>query len=203
MKISKLKIYALELVLIAVLFFALFASKIVTKLFLAVFMLIFLFIVRFSFGKRGNKSIFEKPVLILMLIFAGIYLGVFYLLGLYYGFMRPKILFNLTNIINIIIPIAVIIISSELIRKTFLSQDAIIHFKKHKFNFSIILVYIAMTLVDLTIYTGIYDLSNLDDFLMAIGFVLFASLSCNLLYNYMSIRFGYLPIIVFRLIKIF
>ena len=57
-----------------------------------------------------------------------------------------------------------------------------------------------MVLVDLLIYTGIYDFSNLEDVLMATGFVLFASISCNLLYQYITKRFGPKGIIIYRLI---
>ena len=57
-----------------------------------------------------------------------------------------------------------------------------------------------MVLIDLLIYTEVYNLSNLDDFLTAIGFVLFASLSCNLLYNYITTRFGSKGVIFYRLI---
>jgi len=138
--------------------------------------------------------------MILMLIFTGIYLVIFYLLGLYFGFVIPKATLSLWTVNRFIIPITIIIISTEIIRKVFLSQNGKISIRGKKINISLILTYIATVLIDLLIYTGIYDLTNLDDFLTALGFVLFASLSCNLLYNYICTRYGSKCIIIYRLI---
>jgi positive regulator of sigma E activity len=109
-------------------------------------------------------------------------------MGLYFGFERSKIVLSIWSIFRFIIPLTIIIISSEIIRNIFLSQKLIIGIKSKKVNASLFLTYISMVLVDLLIYTGVYDLNNLDDFLLALGFVLFASLSCNLLFNYISKR---------------
>ena len=59
-----------------------------------------------------------------------------------------------------------------------------------------------MVIVDLLIYTEVYNLAKLDDFLTLLGFVFFASLSCNLLYNYITRRYGSKGIIIYRLITI-
>ena len=202
MKKDKQKLYILEFVLIIVLFFTLFASYIETRWFLATFLLIFMFIIRRLIKKRGIKSIYDKQVLLLMLIFALIYLGVFYALGLHYGFVKSKYLFTINNIFNIIIPTIIVIMTSEVIRVILINQNAVIKIRGHKFNLSPILIYISLVLVDYSIYASIYNLSNLDDFLTAIGFVLFSSMANNLLFNYISKRFGSKPIILFRFITI-
>ena len=200
MKIAKFKIYFLELLLIIFLVFALFAPNIISRIVLAIFMFIYMFIVSMLLKRRRHCSTYDKQVMVLMLIFAILYLGIFYLLGLYYGFGRTKYAFNLYNVLYVVVPIIVIIVSAEMMRKIFLAQKAIINFNGKKINLSLMLTYIAMTLVDLVIYTGVYDFSNLNDMLMALGFVFFASLSCNLLYNYVSIRYGEKPVIIYRLI---
>ena len=202
MKKDKQRLYILEFVLIIVLFFTLFASYIETRWFLATFLLIFMFIIRRLIKKRGIKSIYDKQVLLLMLIFALIYLGVFYALGLHYGFVKSKYLFTINNIFNIIIPTIIVIMTSEVIRVILINQNAVIKIRGHKFNLSLILIYISLVLVDYSIYASIYNLSNLDDFLTAIGFVLFSSMANNLLFNYISKRFGSKPIILFRFITI-
>ena len=196
MKIAKFKIYFLELLLIIFLVFALFAPNIISRIVLAIFMFIYMFIVSMLLKRRRHCSTYDKQVMVLMLIFAILYLGIFYLLGLYYGFGRTKYAFNLYNVLYVVVPIIVIIVSAEMMRKIFLAQKEIVNFRGKKIN----LTYIAMTLVDLVIYTGVYDFSNLNDMLMALGFVFFASLSCNLLYNYVSIRYGEKPVIIYRLI---
>ncbi|MDD5980354.1 MAG: signal peptidase I [bacterium] len=202
MKKDKFKIYILELLLIVILFFALFAPSIFTRSVLAVIMFVYMIITSLFLKKRKINSIYKKQVTILMIVFAGIYLVLFYLMGLYFGFEKSKIVLSIWSIFRFIIPLSIIIFSSEIIRKVFLAQENVIHIKSWIINLSQILTYIAMVLVDLVIYTGIYDLTNLDDFLMALGFVLFASLSCNLLYNYISIRYNAKGIIIYRLITI-
>ena len=200
MKKDKLKLYILETLLTAFLFFALFAPNIINRFILSIFLLIISIFTRLILKKRSIDSAYEKQVFIMMLIFAIIYVIAFYASGLYFGYARSKVLLSLWSTYTFIIPISVIIISSEIIRKILLSQNAIINIRGHKINISIVLIFIAMVIIDLLLYTGIYDLTNIDDFLMAIGFVLFASISCNLLYNYLAIRFSPKAIITYRLI---
>lgn len=59
-----------------------------------------------------------------------------------------------------------------------------------------------MILLDLIIYAGVYDVTKINDFFTVVGFILFASISCNLLYNYINVRYGKIPIIVYRLVTI-
>lgn len=187
---DKFKIYVLEFVLFLFLLFALFESNIITKSLLACFLLIYMFICMIFLKKRQILPIYHKQVLILMCVFAFIYLAVFYLMGLYFGYYEATVKLSLWSVWNYIIPLSIIIISSEVIRHILLSQKG----KKPK-----VLVFTIMVLIDLIIYTGVYDLANLSDLLAVIGFIFFASVACNLLYNYISIRFGYKGIIIYRM----
>lgn len=202
MKKDKFKILILELLLIVILFFALFAPNIFTRSGVAIIMFIYMFIVVYNLKKRSINSICIKHVRFLMLILGMLYVAIFYLLGLYFGFTKAKVILSIWSFFRFIIPLSVIIISAEVIRKTFLSQKAEFNIKSLKINISPILTYIAMVLIEMLIYTGVYDLTNLDDFLIALGFVLFAALSGNLLFNYIAIRFGCISNIIFRLITI-
>ena len=112
------------------------------------------------------------------------------------------ILFSFKTIINLIIPLTIIIISSEVLRFTLISQDGKIRIRNYSNDISKGLLFVIMVLIDLIIYVGIYDITKLDDFLALIGFISFASISCNLYYNYYSKRFGILGIILYRMITI-
>lgn len=202
MKLDKLKTIFLELLLVGILFFTLFAPNVRTRIILSIIMVIYVVIIHYALKRRSNISMYERQVMILMLVFAMIYLGAFYAMGLYFGFKGAKIVLSAWGFFRFIIPISIIIITSEIIRKVLISQEVFIKIKKFKVNISKILTYIAMVLVDLIIYTDVYDLTNLNDFLTAVGFVLFASLSCNLLYNYISTRYGSKGIIIYRLITV-
>jgi signal peptidase I len=59
-----------------------------------------------------------------------------------------------------------------------------------------------MVIIDLLIYTEVYNIRVLDDLLTVLGFIFFSSLSCNLLYNYITNRYGIKGVIIFRLITV-
>ena len=202
MKKDKIRIFILEISLLVFLFFALFALNIISRKNLALIICIYAIVVSFFLKKRKISSINMKQVTILMVVFAMFYLVIFYLLGLHFGFVKPKIMFSIKTIFNFILPLGTIIVASEWMRRIFLSHKLQIKFKSKKIDLSSIFTYIAMVMVDLLIYTEVYDLAKLDDFLTVLGFVFFASLSCNLLYNYIAIRYGVKGIIIFRLITI-
>jgi len=202
MRVEKLRVYLLEIILIIFLFFILFASNIVSKMELAVLLIVYYLILIYFLKKKDKKSIFEKKTFLLMTIFGLVYLAIFYAIGLYVGFEKNKYIFNLKNVVNVFLPIAVIIVVSELIRKRYLSQEVKVLIKGRRVDFSSFLVFVIMTLIDLAIYNGMYNLNRLDDFLLVLGFVFFSSLSCNLLFNYLSNRYGPKGVISFRLITI-
>lgn len=202
MKKDKFRVYFLELFLIIIFLFALFASNIFNRKVLAVLLFFYMIFVAYFVKKREKKSNFKKQVAFLMVIFGIIYLVIYYSLGLYFEFVKSKVLLSTWSLFEFIIPLAVIIICSEILRNIFLSQKIYFNTKKRRINLSLIFTYIMMVLIDLLIYTEVYDLSNLDDLLTALGFVLFASLSCNLLYNHLSSKYGSMAIIPYRLITI-
>ena len=202
MKKDKIKIFILESLLIIILFFALFASNIFTRSILAIIIGIYAFVTAYLLKSRRIISINKKYATILMFIFSLLYLGIFYLFGLHFGFIKNKILFSINTIVKFIIPIGIIIASSEVIRRVFLSHKLEFNIKGNKLDLSPIFTYIVMVIVDLLIYTEVYNLAKLDDFLTLLGFVFFASLSCNLLYNYITRRYGSKGIIIYRLITI-
>ena len=72
MKIDKLKVYALELILIAILFFALFASNIFTRSVIAIIMALYAVLVVWCLKKRKISSVYKKQVTFLMIVFTGI-----------------------------------------------------------------------------------------------------------------------------------
>lgn len=202
MKRSNFKIYFLELTLIVFLFFALFASNIINRIIVTLVLLISMMLIIKFIKSRGIRSIYKKQVSFLMLIFGVIYLALYYALGLYYGFVKTKYILSFDTLRNLVIPLTLIIISSEMIRNRLLVQNVKLDFRGHKVNISKFLIFIIMILIDFIIYTDVYGFDSLDNFIAMIGCILFVSISSNLLYNYMSPDFGYMPIIIYRLVTI-
>lgn len=203
MKKNNIKVYTLGLFLLAILFFAVLVLNKMTYIIFSIILLTFAIITKYTLKKKKILSIYESQVIWILIAFAIIYLGIFYLLGVIeYDFYRSSVLFSLKTLYRFIIPLTLIIISSEVIRYRFLSQSAKIRILKKRIDLSKAIIFISMVLIDLIIYVGVYDLTNYDDFLTVLGFILFASISCNLLYNYISVRYGIKGIVAYRMITI-
>ena len=129
MKTYKWKILGLESLLIGILLFALFVPNILSRYFLVVILLLYVFGLYFGFPKRTSSSIHQKQVTVLFVIFACIYLGVLYLLGLHFGFLQAKVQFSVGTFLRLIVPLSIIIILSEIVRYMFLKHPVVIHFK--------------------------------------------------------------------------
>lgn len=185
------KNYILQIALILILFLALFYLKTSTRIILSIFLTIYAILICYVLKKRKVISMYNRHVTVLMIIFAIVNVALLYFLGLYFGFVKSSVSFSWWGIIRYIIPISVIIISSELIRFVFLAQEG---------KYVKIVNIISMILIDLIIYTQTYNILKLNDFLATIGFILFASISANLLYEYISSKYGYKPTIAYRLI---
>lgn len=203
MKINVIKTYVLQFLLLAALSFTLLVLNKMTYVKFAIMLVAFAILIKLSLTKKKDISVYKKQVKWLMVVFALIYLGVFYLLGMAkYGFSKAAVIFSFDSIVKNIIPLALIIISSEIIRFVFLSQEMKIRLFKREFDLSKTITFISMVLIDLIIYIGVYDITRYNDFLTVTGFILFASVSCNLFYNYAVSRYGISGIVLYRLITV-
>ena len=192
MKIDKLKVYILEFMLLVFLLFTILFSNIFNKTIIAIVLLIFMVISLKLIKRRKILSIHNKQITVLMLAFGVIYVAVLYILGIYFGFYKSSITFSIWTIINYIIPYIVIIIASEIIRNIYLSRD-------EKLNSGLMLI--AMTLIETILYISTYNMSTLNDYLTLVGFIIFAAIACNLLYNNITIKYGNsVAIIIYRII---
>lgn len=187
---DKIKVYILEHLLVVILFFALFASNIINRVVLSMIMLAYMLLVIFALKKRKIMSINKRQVTIMLSILAIIYITALYLMGLYFGYAQATVKFGWWSFLRYVLPITSLIVTSEIIRYVFLSQTV----KWSKF-----LTFISMVLIDLMIHVTIFNISTVDDLLSIVGFVLFASFSCNMLYNYISERYGFEAVIIYRM----
>lgn len=193
MNIGKLKIYILEVLLLLSLFFTLFVPNINKNILLAVILLLFSIIIKVAIKKRNILDYSKKEISIVMFIFALMYLSLFYLLGTFFGYNKTSTPFNINTTINFIIPIVLIIYSIEIIREILLAQ---------KNKVSTLILFLSCIIIDLILYSDVYNIYKLDDFLIICGFIIFSSISFNLLYNYISSRYGKNSIIIFKIIII-
>jgi len=201
MKKIKLRIFSLKLLIILILLLALIFLNVLNR-WIITLIIVFCAFISYKFLKSSKvKSHHKKTVNFLMLIFSVIYLALLYLMGLYFGLVKSKILFSWSTVINLIIPLTLMIVSAEIIRNVFLSQELNFIVKKKEVNILPSLTFISMVLIDILMYTGYINFSSLDSILTAVGYLLFSSIANNLLFNYISVRYDYKGIIIFRLIS--
>jgi signal peptidase I len=192
--------YILELFLIVILLILLIVPVAYTRWGTAIVLLIYAVISNLSLKREKIKSHYKSSVFIIMIVLAIMYLGILYAFGLYFEIVRSKITLTFITLFKIIIPLVVIVVSTEFIREKFLSQELNIRIKSKKFNLSPVLTLLSMVLIDVLINNGNYNLNKLEDFLTIIGLVIFSSISSNLVYNYISNKYDKKCIIVYRLI---
>ena len=194
MKKDKIKLYILEIILIIILINFLTSTKLLNnRMILAGVLLVYSVLVKFLIRKSTVVDIKTKKITKIVIITALLYVGIYYTFGIYSGFYKALHKLGINTFIKYILPITIMIISSEYIRNKFISIEN---------KISKILNYIIGVLIDIAIYYNLYNFSKLDQFLISIGYLIFASLAGNLLYNYISKRFGYKPVIYYRLITV-
>ena len=195
------KLYLFQIVLLVSLLVALYISNTLTRVSLAVLMTAYAIVSNVFIKRKKFKSMHHKQVILLMTAMACIYIAVFYLMGFYFGYYKSPFRFSISTIGKYILPITAILISSEYIRNIFIMQKSTIIIRSKKINLSEILLFLCMLVVDVLVYRTLYGrFTNYDQYLTLLGLIIFSSVSCNLLYNYISKRYGQTSIIAYRLI---
>lgn len=190
MKKDRLRIYAIEALLLIFITLALFVLNITNRKTLAILITIFAILTNVIIKKKKSISYYSNQVALLMLGFSLIYLITFYLMGIYFSYYTSPTKFSINTLINFVLPLTIIIVASESIRKKLIIQKGFI---------LKLVVFIILVFIDLIVYATVYDLMSLDDVLTIVGFVLFSSISCNLLYNYITVRYGSKGVLIYRL----
>ena len=163
-----------------------------SKVNISIIMLVFTIITCLFIKKKLLIDIVNlKRINIIMLIFGILYVSLFYMVGLYTRFYRNTYNIGFNSLINNILPISIIIVCTEILRFKLLNDSSI----RNK-----ILVTIIGIIPDFCIFSNMYTSTDLDKFLVIIGFILFSAISNSLLYTYISSRYGKEPIIIYRLI---
>lgn len=190
---DKTKIFIIELFLTIVLAICTLFRLTSNKFFTAGLLTISAISISLLLKRERQLKVNKRKILIIMIVFGILYVSLFYTMGIYTGFYRQNVRFGLKSIVQVIFPITTIIITTELIRNKLLLNDD----KKSK-----VLVTIIGTIIDISLYRGIYGFSNLESFLALLGFVTFAAIANNLLYTYVNLKYGKEPVIIYKLITI-
>lgn len=192
MKKDKIIEYSFAIGLCIVLFFNLFVLNVFTnKIIFSSFLLVYVVLCKIFIKSPKVENVNRRKVIISMCLFAIIYVGILYILGIFAGFYRNPIRPTMKEMYNRILPISAIIIISEYIRHVFVTKND----KK-----STIVITIALVLIDVLTYINLYNYFDLDEVLALVGYVGLSSVSLNLLNNYIVRRYSNAPNIIYRII---
>lgn len=128
---------------------------------------------------RNKKDIFYNIVIILI-----IYFIVTYILGIFTGFLKNSYSLKFISIIKNVIPYLILIIIRELFRYLYFCKNY-----KSKVLYSIGLIF--FVLLDINLSLGMYGINNTSSIVKTICFVLFPSISRNILLNFLTVKSGY------------
>ena len=188
MNIDKRVLYFANIFSIAVLLLVFFmpgehSGRIVASILLLLLAAVTWFYIR----KRNIPSMHNKEILLIMSIIGVVYLVLLYLSVAAFGFYKNINFLKFAYII----PIAIIIISSEVMRWVVRSQND---------NIADYLCYACCVVAEALSFGTIHYITTFNRFMDFVGIVLFPAIVANLVYHYLSKRYGMYPNIVYRAI---
>lgn len=188
---NKKVLYSISLVTLAALLVSFFFGEGGSRIAASVLMAIVCVVTILLIKKRGIPNYVYPEVAMLMGVIAAVYAMLYYLTGLVFGFAKYNYGTVADVILKYILPIAVIIIASELVRNVLLAQED---------RFIGFLSYLSAVAAEVIIHYTLADIFTFKRFMDIMAMVFLPAILSNLLYHYLSKRYGFLPNIAYRLI---
>jgi signal peptidase len=142
--------------------------------------------------KRPILSMNKNQVLIVLTSIALVYLMLYYLSGLNFGFYKNPYALNLEFFLTFFIPTAVVITASEVFRYVMRAQED---------RIADMLCFLSCVVAEITICsTATVGMSSFSNFMDLVGETFFPAVMANLLYHYLTKRYGFYPNIIYRAI---
>lgn len=193
MTTDKKRLYIISGALLAALLMAFFAPAGSGRMIAAILLLPAAAVCWFAFQKRPILSIHSKMVLLLIAVTGLLYVMLYYLSALAVGFTRTGYGLRGEVIIKYILPIAAIIVSSELIRFVLCAQ----HGRAGK-----VFAYFICLVAEVLIRANLSGITSFSRFMDVVALAFFPGILYNLLFNYLTVRYGFLPNIVYRALTV-
>ena len=144
----------------------------------------------FYLKKRSIPSINQREVMLVIAIFSVVYLMIYYLTGLAFGFVQNIYILNLSNFLSFILPITAVIIATEVLRYVVSAQNE----KGAK-----VLCYLSCVAAQVLLYGNIHYVNSFNRFMDLVALILFPAIVSNLIFGYICARYGAIPNIIYRL----
>ena len=141
--------------------------------------------------KRNILSINTQQVLLIITVCALVYVMIYYLTGIKFGFYKNPYRLSVGNFFKYVLPIAAVIVFTEIVRFVMMAQNS---------KLARVLCYFSCVIAEILITSNIPSVTSFNRFMDLVAGALFPALISNLLYNYLTKRYGLYPNLVFRLL---
>lgn len=138
--------------------------------------------------KRRILSLHKNAILLIMSLASALILAILYISGLRFGFVKNPYA-RLTFLPTHVFPITAIIVLIELYRHKICAVEN---------KPAAILCYLSAVVSDVLVFGNVYSVTSFNKFMELVGMILLPSVTANLLYHYLTVRYGPLPNIVYR-----
>lgn len=145
----------------------------------------------FLIKKRTAGSINAKTVLLVMTVMGLLFITLYYMTGFAFGFYKALVRFSVPTFFRYILPIAVTVVASEIVRSILLSQ---------KRRGVALLSYLICFTAEVLVTAGIRSVHTANQLVDVLGYSVLPAVTANVLYHYISERYGKYPNISYRLI---
>lgn len=157
------------------------------------FLFITMIIIFYYLGYEKNNHRFQKDVMLNILIYSVVYIIITNISGLFIGFNKTGYNLRVISILENIIPVILIITMTEIIRYIFITKCSL-------YKTIYLLLMIVFILFDITLSINRYNLQILDELVNVIISIILPSISKNIMLNYLTLKVGYKPAILYRFI---
>ena len=141
--------------------------------------------------KRQTLSINAKMVLLIMSIMGLLYITLYYITGIVYGLYHALVRFSVSTFFKYVLPIAIIIVASEVIRSVLLAQNS---------KVISVLSYLICFFLEILVSMNAKNIDTFNEFADVLGYTVLPAVTANILYHFVSKRYGKYPNISYRLI---
>ena len=193
MKKSYKKMLIFQLIIFIIFVLNSFVSNILSGYNFIIFLIIGLLLFKYFFGFERDRSRYTKDAIFEVIIFLLVFFIVFYLSGIVISFARTGNYYTFYGFKTFIIPMTVTIILKEILRYMMLK-------KCENSRILIFIVFVLFSFLDITesLYYNSFN-SNYGTFLF-VALSLLPTLSRNVVFNYLSLKIGFRPIVLYLLV---
>ncbi len=161
---------------------------------LVVFLILLLTIIRYRKPIIGRNS----DIIFIVVGLCSVMLGFLYLMGLIYGYdVSYSVIYKKYISTTMWATTFLVVIITEIIRYVLSLVDTR---QKKRYWLLTIIMLANFVMIDLAIATKTYDFSNFNQLYEFFGLVFIQSIAKNILLNYISKKYGYVPCLCYRLI---